>query len=190
MRIVLFASLALAALTSLPTSALGAPREGRDLFGVQKIIPDSELSHIRGGFIVNGVDVSLGAQMQTFINGQLVLTTTVNWGPDGRSSTTTAASSLVQASSAFQQALLSGGSVGNGISGAQVYLANNGQTALWQGTTNGLQSGLLNTTNGLVATQTINANVGLSGNGGFAAANLANSLGQALGVAVGSSVVR
>jgi hypothetical protein len=43
-----------------------------------------ELSNMRGGFLMaDGVEFDFGADMQTLVNGQLALQTTVQWSPSG-----------------------------------------------------------------------------------------------------------
>ena len=47
-------------------------------------VSDDELSASRGGFLtVNGIDFDFGANVQTLVNGQLALQTSVQWNPTG-----------------------------------------------------------------------------------------------------------
>jgi hypothetical protein len=49
-----------------------------------KPLKDDELSESRGGFLTaNGVEFDFGANVQTLVNGQLALQTTVQWTPSG-----------------------------------------------------------------------------------------------------------
>ena len=49
-----------------------------------KPIDDNELSQSRGGFLTaNGIEFDFGANVQTLVNGQLALQTTVQWSPSG-----------------------------------------------------------------------------------------------------------
>jgi hypothetical protein len=50
----------------------------------QAAIADDELSEMRGGFFTaEGAQFDFGANVQTLINGQLALQTTLNWTPAG-----------------------------------------------------------------------------------------------------------
>jgi hypothetical protein len=152
-------------------------------------LSDADMDMLRGGFELQGVSISLGAQLNTYLNGQLVLATTLNWTTGGTNATSTFA--LTPASEAtLQSVVTSGGTFGMSSSGGQAYITNNGQTLLYQNAANGLQNVLVNTASGVNATQTINATVGIAGYAGYSSANLAASLGRTLGTAVGIAGMR
>jgi hypothetical protein len=47
-------------------------------------VSDDELSQSRGGFLTaNGIEFDFGANVQTLVNGQLALQTSVQWNPTG-----------------------------------------------------------------------------------------------------------
>jgi hypothetical protein len=47
-------------------------------------VSDNELSQSRGGFLTaNGIEFDFGANIQTLVNGQLALQTSVQWNPTG-----------------------------------------------------------------------------------------------------------
>ena len=53
-------------------------------FGALAPVSDDELSKSRGGFLTaNGVEFDFGANVQTLVNGQLALQTTVQWTSSG-----------------------------------------------------------------------------------------------------------
>lgn len=171
---------ALAATPSPDASPLPAPSAFMNRTGLS----DADMDMLRGGFELQGVNISLGAQLNTYLNGQLVLATTLNWTTGGTNATSTVA--LTPANEAVLQSVVtSGGTFGMSSSGGQAYITNNGQTLLYQNAANGLQNVLVNTASGVNATQTINATVGIAGYAGYSSANLAASLGRTLGTAVG-----
>lgn len=178
----LFASPSASALAAAPDTT---PSEGPPAFMHHTSLSDADMDMLRGGFELQGVNISLGAQLNTYLNGQLVLATTLNWST-GDMNGPTSSVALTPASTALLQSVVSsGGSFGMSSSGGQTYITNNGQTLLYQNAANGLQNVLVNTASGVNATQTINATVGITGYAGFSSANLAAGLGRTLGSAVG-----
>lgn len=187
----LFAACAFAAVPSVAfADSEGKPQAPGERFLDHEPVSDADLDTQRGGFMIDGVSVSLGAQLNTYLNGQLVLATTVNWTGNSATTTTTASATLTPATQAMlQSAIVSGGTLTTAPAGAQVYVANAGQTALYQSVANGLQNVLVNSGASVNALQTVNATVGLSGYAGFNSANLASTLGQTIGNAVGMAAV-
>lgn len=186
----------LVALFAAPsTSALAAtpevtPTEGPPTFMNRPKLSDADMDMLRGGFELQGVNISLGAQLNTYLNGQLVLATTLNWAT-GDTNAPTSSIALNPASAAVLQSVVtSGGTFGMSSSGGQAFITNNGQTLLYQNAANGLQNVLVNTASGVNATQTINATIGITGYAGFSSANLAAGLGRTLGAAVGIAGLR
>lgn len=55
-----------------------------DEFDALETSSDVELSDMRGGFMINGTQVSIGAQIRTLVDGAIALSTTVNWGAAGK----------------------------------------------------------------------------------------------------------
>ena len=184
----LFASPSVSALAATPSPDT-APSPAPSAFMNRTSLSDADMDMLRGGFELQGVSISLGAQLNTYLNGQLVLATTLNWTTGGTNATSTFA--LTPASEAtLQSVVTSGGTFGMSSSGGQAYITNNGQTLLYQNAANGLQNVLVNTASGVNATQTINATVGIAGYAGYSSANLAASLGRTLGTAVGIAGMR
>ncbi len=179
----LFASPSVPALAATPSPDT-SPSPAPSAFMNRTGLSDADMDMLRGGFELQGVNISLGAQLNTYLNGQLVLATTLNWTTGGSNATSTVA--LTPANEAVLQSVVtSGGTFGMSSSGGQAYITNNGQTLLYQNAANGLQNMLVNTASGVNATQTINATVGIAGYAGYSSANLAASLGRTLGAAVG-----
>lgn len=153
-------------------------------------VDDTELDELRGGFRVAGMDVSLGADIRTYLNGDLVLHTLVNWSDVGRTQTqfvsdvlTPSAARLVQASA------LGGGELSMTIGGSTVFLANEGKTAFAHRTEDGLQNVLINTADNQNITQTVDATVTLGGYESFNSDIISNRLADNIASTLGGVMI-
>ncbi len=181
-----FAHVAHAAQPGLDDSESAGLDPSEDVFATADAVEDAQLDALRGGFRVAGMDVSLGADIRTYINGDLVLHTLVNWSDVGRNQTqfvsdvlTPSAARLVQASA------LAGGDLSMTIGGSTVYLANEGKTAIAHRTDGALQNVLINTANNQNISQTVDATVTLDGyenfNTDIVTSRLTDSLASTMG---------
>lgn len=109
-------------------------------------LDESLLAEERGGFTMNGMTISLGAEFRTYIKDELVLRTTVSWRPEGTTREEWASAAISQATAEqLRDGVLSGSGITMRVGDQSVYLANGGQTALIHRTDGGLQNVLLNT---------------------------------------------
>ena len=128
-----------------------------------EVVSDEELSEQRGGFIVSGMQVNFGAEIRTFLNGELVLQTNVSWIDNQATSSQIASAALTPVDAAtLRDGMLSTGAVTIKVGDQQVYLANDGQTAIIHPTDGALQNVLVNTASGISTRQEVTANVDLS----------------------------
>jgi len=142
-----------------PPAAADAPLDLDSL----EVVPDEELSEQRGGFIVSGMQVNFGAEIRTFLNGQLVLQTNVSWVDNQATSSQVASAALTPVDAAtLRDGMLTTGAVTLKVGDSQVYLANEGQTAIIHPTDGALQNVLINTASGISTRQEVAANVDLS----------------------------
>jgi hypothetical protein len=140
---------------------------------------ETTLADQRGGFLVaDGIAFNFAAKMQTFIDGQLALETTMTWTPEGNQVEQTAYGDMVLTQMSNVQSLLSESNrsllntgLSTGLStGAGLYVGGNGQTVLLQQAVNGgLQNVLLNTADGQTIRQDLNLNITLPDAANFAA---------------------
>jgi hypothetical protein len=184
--------------TALPGAGLApedaAMADASMFAGAMEELGDEVLAEQRGGFSIGGLDITLGAQIETFIDGQLSLVTTVNWTDTTATTTRTVSGLLTPASAAELQAgLLNTGQISMNVGDASVYLAHGGRTAVLHNVDSGIQSVLINTANNTSIRTQVTATVDLGGYSGFRddmrISALAASLGQAIGAATSGSVI-
>jgi hypothetical protein len=175
-------------IAAAPAAAVAPPLNSMQEVG------DDILQDQRGGFDIGGVNVTLGAQIQTTIDGQPALLTTVNWTDTSATTTQTVTGVLTPATAAQLQAgVLNTGHISMKVGDSSVFLANDGQTAVIHNTSAGLQSILVNTANNTAISTQVTATVNLAGYSAFQdnlkTATLGASLGQAVGAATLGSVM-
>lgn len=155
------------------------------MFASAEVVPGKELDEERGGFVLDGLDIKLGAEIQTLVNGELAMTTAIRWTDAGVQSTQYVSDALSAPTAAQLQAgLLKTGNISLNIGGSTVYLANDGQTALLQGVQNGLQNVVINTANNTTIQTLINATIDLSGYTAFQSVQQTNMVNNSLGMAM------
>jgi hypothetical protein len=182
----------LASLAILPFSTAMAepPMDGDDAMFSQPTITDAELDQQRGGFAFAGMEIKLGADIRTFLNSELVLHTVITMDDNGYSRVQTVGAGLTLADAdALRNSALSNGAIRMNIGDNQVFLANQGQTAIIHGNDQGaLQNILVNTASNITASQDVTATLDLSGYDGFAATVTADQLGRSVGDDVTRSI--
>ena len=143
---------------------------------------ESVLADQRGGFLVaDGIAFNFAAKMQTFIDGQLALETTMTWTPAGKQIEQTAYGDLVLTQVSNIQSMLSEANRSMLSSGAGLYVGGDGQTVLLQQAVNGgLQNVLLNTADGQTIRQDLALNITLPDAANFAATMSQSQLVAAL----------
>jgi hypothetical protein len=174
-------------LFAAPAAALAAPAEP---FATATVLDDQALAEQRGGFTWDGLQISLGATMRTYLNGELALQSTLSWTPEGASRSETVYGALTPAGAdQLVAGMLTSGRISMNVGAAQVYLANDGQTALVQRTDGGIQNILVNTANNVDIRQQVDATLDLSGYAGFAQRNLGEQVAGSIGAAVGGAAI-
>lgn len=152
-------------------------------------VSDKELARYRGGFVWKGVQVSLGAEIRTFLNGELVLQTNVTWTPSGSQTTQFVSGALTPVDAAQLQAgILSTGGISMKVGDQSVFLANGGQTVFAQATDGRIQNILINRADNITAKQEIDATLGLQNFGQFQQQNLQSHIGTSAGDMVGQAI--
>lgn len=158
-----------------------APAPRTDRLAHMTPLSDSELAEARGGFDWGGMNISFGADVQTYLDGQLALRTLVNWSASGATTQTIVGSQLSTADMASATGGAGGIAIPQMLSGSQVYFANAGRTALIQNTNGALQNVLVNAMANLSAVQQTNATVTLGNYTAFAALLHTSALNMGLG---------
>lgn len=173
-------SIALAAMIC-PQAAQAAPPAAADL---PALVPDEDLDKLRGGFVWSGLDINFGADIRTYVDGNLLLHTVLNWTDNGAETVQTAAPGLTAADAdSLQNGVLANGNIRMKVGESPVFLINNGQTAIQHDTSGGIRNMLINTANGLNSVQEVEARLDLSGYEGFNASMTLDRIKGALDVA-------
>ena len=174
---------------SVPAALPPAAAEADELAGLEKI-PDEQLAGYRGGFTWEGVDIALGAEIRTFLNGELVLQTNISLTEAGAQTSQFVSAALTPAGAAELQAgILTSGGISMTVGDQKVFLANGGQTALLHRTDGVIQNVLVNRASNIEAMQEIDATLDLGNFGQFQREVLDFRIGQAIGDAVAQATI-
>lgn len=186
----IFATVACIAFSSALLVPQTASAEPASAVGLPALVPDEDLDKLRGGFVVNGLGVNFGADIRTYVNGELMLQTVLNWGADGAETVQTAAAGLSPVDvSTLENGVLSNGNIRMKVGDTPVYLLNNGQTAIVHETASGVQNMLINTASDFEAVQEVDATLTLSGYESFNSDMMMDRIGNALGDVVGQGAI-
>ena len=191
MNVPSFRRAAIASLVILPflNGTAEPPLDSDEALFNQAAVSDDELNAQRGGFAFGGMEIRLGADIRTFLNNELALHTVITLNENGYSRTQTVAAGLTLADAdALRNSALSNGAIRMNVGDNQVYLANQGQTAVIHGNEGALQNILINTASNITASQDVTATLDLTGYDGFASTVTANQLGRSLGDDVTRSI--
>jgi hypothetical protein len=170
-----------ALVAAIAFTAPGYANEDDSVFS-EATISDSELSDQRGGFQFAGMEIKLGADIRTYLDNSLVLHTVITIDEHGYSRVQTIAGNLTLADAdALKNTILSNGAIRMNVGNNQVYLANEGKTAIIHGNEGALQNILINTASNITASQDVTATLDLAGYDGFAATVTADQLSRSLG---------
>jgi hypothetical protein len=179
----------LAMLPAMPAMAAETLTEEDGALFTQPTIDDAELEQQRGGFQFSGMEIKLGADIRTFLNNELALHTVITMDDNGYSRVQTVGSGLTLADAdAIRNNVLSNGAIRMNVGDSQVFLANEGRTALIHGNEGALQNILINTASNVTATQDVTATLDLKGYDGFASTVAVDQLGRSLGDDVARAV--
>ena len=170
-------------------AAVGELAEGDDLAGLE-VISSEELAQHRGGFAWKGVQIGLGAEISTYLNGQLALQTTISWTETGAQTTQFVSGALTPADAAQLQAgILTSGGISMRVGNSDVFLANGGQTAIIHQTDGAIQNILVNTASDVEVTQMVDAALDLGNFGQFQQSLINTRIGEAAGDMVGQAII-
>lgn len=175
---------------SVERMAPGSTAPDDELAGLE-VLSDEQLSTERGKFVWEGVQVELGAEIRTYLNGELVLQTNISWTAEGAQTTQVVSGALTPVDAAQLQAgiLMTSGGIRMNVGDNNVFLANEGQTAIIHGTDGAVQNIILNTASNIQAVSEIDATLDLGNFGQFQQGVLDMRLGQAIGDIVAQAII-
>jgi hypothetical protein len=183
----------IAGLCFLAVVAADAPAEASFPIGTTELgelVSDEELAQLRGGFSWAGVEIGLGAEIRTYLNGELVLQTNINWTATGAETSQLVSGSLTLADAAQLQAgILTSGGITMRVGGESVFLANQGQTAIIHRTDGAIQNVLINQASNIEARQEIDAALNLDNFGAFQQQILSERLGSSIGDMIAQTTI-
>lgn len=170
--------------------AVETPDRVAEPFAFAETVSDELLDQQRGGFVIHGMTVNLGADIRTYINGELMLRTTVSWTDAGVLKEQFAAQGISPANAASLNAsALANGKISMDVGGTPVFAANDGQTMLIHRVENGLQNILVNTASNLDIVQQVDASVELGGYEAFHDSIMSNRLSDSISSAIGAMTI-
>lgn len=160
-----------------------------ELAGLEKVSNEA-LSTQRGGFTWHDIKIQLGAEVRTYLGSELVLQTNISWAEEGAQTTQFVSGALTPVDVAQLQAgVLSSGSISLNVGKNNVFLANNGQTAIIHGTDGAIQNIILNTASNVEAVSQIDVVLDLADFGQFQQSVMDMRLGQAIGDLVSHAIM-
>lgn len=162
-------------------SAADAGDEAIFASGSVELASDAELAGQRGGFVYQGIDIRLGAEVRSYIGDEMVIQTNFSWTDTQLEVERIVSTELTPGALAGLQAgMLSGSGLNlRGVDDA-VYLANEGQTAFIQRTEGTLQNIVINSASNVAIRQEIQAELNLSNFAPFRADALSDRIISAL----------
>lgn len=172
------------ALAPILLAASPPPIDDHDPLAAAESVSDEILADQRGGFSWQGMEITFGADIQSFVNDQLALRTIISWTASGANVERFVSPLLTAADAAqIQGGILTSGGITMRVGDESVFLANGGQTAFVQ-KTDAIQNILINTASNVNLAQQVDATLGISGYDGFRDALAMTNLSDALGAAV------
>lgn len=123
-----------------------------------------ELAQQRGGFRVGSLDISLGAEIRSYVGDTLVMQTNISWTDVATKVQRTFSAGLSQnAATGLASGLLEGGDLKIGLSNQAVFLANQGRTAFVQRTDGTIQNIIVNTASNVDLRQDVDVRIDIAG---------------------------
>ena len=169
--------------------AASAPSSTGDPLATAPVLADETLAEQRGGFTFQGMRISFGADIRSYVNDELALRTIVSWTPEGQTIERFVSPSLTAVDAAqVQGGILTSGGISMRVGDETVFLANNGQTALIQ-STDAIQNVLINTASNVSLNQQVDAVLDISGYEGFRDVLATTRLSDAIGAVMGAQTV-
>lgn len=145
------------------------------------VVDDAELAEQRAGFRVGQLDIRLGADIRSYLDGNLVMRTTVSWTDvaGGAQQVVTAGLSPAVADEMASRLMSDAGLTLN-VGADKVVFANGGQTAFVQRTDGTIQNMIVNTASNVALRQDADIRLDVAGYAPFRADVVGARVGAAL----------
>lgn len=165
-------------------AAISSPARADDeeMFGAfAERVDDAELAELRGGFVWQGLDIKIGAELRSYISNDLLVQTNLSLTNAQVDVMSSLAPGVTALSPAETTALLGGGDVGGQLGLGGAYTTNDGQTLFVQRLDSALQNIIVNSANDLAIRQELDATIDIGNFGAFQAGMMTHQLGMILG---------
>ncbi len=154
-------------------------------FGELVAVGDEELSGQRGGFALAGMNINFGAELRSYIDGEMVLMTRLSWMDDSVTKTQLVSPGLTPAMAL--NGVVSSGQIRLPAGNLDTFQANNGGTVIAHGVEQGLRSVIINTANGVQLATEADVSLDVAGYSAFREQVMQMRINDVLGTAVSNA---
>lgn len=179
------------ALACVASEASAQPVERTNGLAMQaEPVSDAELADQRGGFRLGQLDISVGAEIRSYVGDALVMQTNLRWTDVATRVQRVFSAGLSQdAADGLATGMLAGSNLKINLGDETVFTANQGQTAFIQRTNGTIQNIIVNTASNLDLRQQVDITIDIGGFAPFRSNLVTARIGTALASLRGTSML-